>query len=253
MTAWKPDQNRPEQGPSVPSHGRLAGDETKAQGRWTRLIVLFLAVCLLLFGLSLAFPSDRGFDAYFVRALVILALFGGAAVFWSSSGGRRLMGMAGLWAVIVMTTSGFYLYRSDFSTRFMSALDPSAVITAPDGGMIVHRGADGHFWLRAEIDGIPLRLMVDTGASNVVLSPTDARRIGFDMSALSFDGKAATANGFVKFARARVDRLKVGNATLNDMEVTINGSDMNGSLFGLKALNHFSSFEFRGETLILRP
>ena len=249
----------------VPDHGD--GGDKQTSGPWNRpaspkppaqpsrlmrLIVFLVGMVLLLFGLSLAFPISSSIDPYLVRGLLILFIFGGAAAFWSRSSIWRLAKMAGLWAVIIAGIATFYLYRSDFGGRFMSALDPSGVISTEEG-LMVHRARDGHFWLKARMNGVPLRFMVDTGASNVVLSPDDARKIGINMGLLRYDGRASTANGEVRYARATVSSMRLGDAELYDVPVTINGAEMHGSLLGMSVLRKFSSVEFRGDTLILRP
>jgi len=120
-------------------------------------------------------------------------------------------------------------------------------------GLIVQRNRDGHFWLRASFDGVPLLLMVDTGASNIVLSPDDAKKIGLRSNQLDFSGRADTANGSVSFARATVTSVGVGDQMFFDVPITVNGAEMQGSLLGMTLLDRFASVEFRGDTLILRP
>lgn len=222
------------------------------QPKIVRLIVFLLGMVLLILGLSLAFPITGGVDPYLLRSLVIIVIFGGAAAFWSRASLLKIAKVAGLWTIIIAGLSIFYLSRSELGNRFMSSLDPSGVISTDDG-MMVHRSRDGHFWLRLRINGVPLRFMIDTGASNVVLSPEDAKQAGFSQETLNFNGVAQTANGPVRYARATATSLKVGDLTLYDVPVTVNGATMDGSLLGMSVLKRFSSIEFRGDTLILRP
>ncbi|WP_262691661.1 retropepsin-like aspartic protease family protein [Kordiimonas aestuarii] len=219
--------------------------------RWVRLVIFVLGMTMLLFGLSLAFPVDMSVDPYLVRGLIIIFIFGGAAAFWSRSSIARIAKVAGLWALIITAIAIFYLYRSDLGTRFMSAIDPMGV-TVTDEGLLLHRAQDGHFWLRADVNGVPVRFMVDTGASNVVLSPDDARRVGINTGLLDFSGVASTANGKVTYARATVAQLSLGDAVFYDVPVTVNGAEMQGSLLGMTVLRNFASIEFRGNMLILR-
>lgn len=218
----------------------------------TRFIAFIVGMALLLLGLSLAFPLTGGVDPYLVRAMIILFIFGGAAAFWSRSSLLRLFKVAGVWMLIIVAISGFYLFRSDFGDRFMAALDPAGVVSTGEG-LIVQRSRDGHFWLRARFNGVPLLMMVDTGASNVVLSPEDATKIGLSSGQLNFSGRADTANGSVSFARATITSVGIGDQTFYDVPVTVNGAEMQGSLLGLTLLDRFASVEFRGDTLILRP
>ena len=222
------------------------------QPKILRLVLFLLGLGLLVFGLSLVFPTTSMNDPYLVRSLVILGIFGGIAAFWSRTSILKLIKYAGIWLLFIVGTSLFYLYQSDMGTRFMAALDPSGV-TSSEHGLLVHRASDGHFWLRARINDVPVKFMVDTGASNVVLSPEDAAQVGINMGDLSFTGRAETANGSVMFAKTRVNSLEIGSEAFYDVTVTVNGADMRGSLLGLNILNRFSSVEMRGDTLILRP
>ncbi|WP_417448907.1 TIGR02281 family clan AA aspartic protease [Kordiimonas sp.] len=240
----------------IPDHDRRdnisqLGTPDRQPSRWVRLFVFILGMILLLFGLSLAFPVDMSVDPYLVRGLIIVFIFGGAAAFWSRSSIARIAKVAGLWALIITAIAVFYLYRSDLGTRFMSAIDPMGV-TVTNEGMLLNRAQDGHFWMRAKVNGVAVRFMVDTGASNVVLSPDDARRVGINTGLLNFNGVANTANGDVTFARATVSQLSLGDTVFYDVPVTVNGADMQGSLLGMTVLNHFASIEFRGDMLILR-
>ncbi|MEX0298098.1 MAG: TIGR02281 family clan AA aspartic protease [Kordiimonas sp.] len=222
------------------------------QPKIVRLIVFFLGMALLVLGLSLAFPITGGIDPYLLRSLVIIFIFGGAAVFWSRASLLKIAKVAGLWTIIIAGLSIFYLSQSDLGNRFMSAIDPSGVTSTSDG-MMVHRSRDGHFWLRINLNGVPLKFMVDTGASNIVLSPDDAEKAGFSAHTLTYNGVAQTANGSVRYARATATSLQIGDLTLYDVPVTVNGAKMDGSLLGMSVLKRFSSIEFRGDTLILRP
>lgn len=219
---------------------------------FVRLFVFIVGMGLLLFGLSLAFPVSGQVDPYLVRGLIIVFIFGGAAAFWSRSSIWRLAKVAGLWALIISGIAVFYLYRSDLGSRFMAAIDPAGVVETDDG-LLVHRGRDGHFWLKARLNGVPVLFMVDTGASNVVLSPRDARSVGLNLGLLDFSGRASTANGQVRFAKATITSLGLGSETFYDVPVTVNGADMHGSLLGMSVLQKFASVEFRGDMLILRP
>jgi len=255
---WElPEKNKHEKTPHERNSAReprnFYNDHTEVPlSKTVRLIVYLLGIALLIFGITLAFPMTGAVDPYLVRSLVILIIFGAAAAFWSRASLAKIMRVAGLWTVIVIGISFFYLYRSDVASRFMSSLDPSSV-TDTEAGMMVHRSNDGLFWVRAELNGVPLRFMVDTGASHVVLSPNDAKRAGFTSNILNFNRTAQTANGSVRYAKATAGSLRLGGVTFYDIPVTVNGAEMDGSLMGMSVLQQFGSFEFRGDTLILRP
>lgn len=115
----------------------------------------------------------------------------------------------------------------------------------------IPRAPDGHYYLGAEINGVPLRLVVDTGASQIVLSRTDARRVGIDTESLVFAGRAFTANGEVQTAPVRLDSIAIGPIRDTDVRAVVNGGEMAGSLLGMDYLQRFSRVEISGGRLVL--
>ena len=252
---WRPDDEKHNEWRSDLNHysnRQSSHRKTRKKPHYVRFVFFLFSIIILFGGLAIVYPANSINYAYLIQGLIILVVFGGAAVLWSKSSLKRLTQIIGLWAIIIGVISLVYLYKTDINARFMSAIDPSGVSTTDDG-LIVHRSKDGHFWLRAYANDIPIRMMVDTGASNIVLSPEDASRIGLNLDNLNFSGVADTANGQVTYARTKIKHMNFGDAQFNDVPVTINGSEMKGSLLGLSILNEFSSIEFRGDMLILRP
>ena len=86
------------------------------------------------------------------------------------------------------------------------AVAPRQQLVGP-GRIEVPVSPDGHFHLRAELNGEPVRFVVDTGASSLALRRDDARRIGIDVDGLAFAGQAVTANGTVPTARVMMLRM----------------------------------------------
>ncbi len=120
-----------------------------------------------------------------------------------------------------------------------------------DGAISVPRAADGHFYLTLRLDGVPVRFVVDTGASDVVLSQQDARRVGIDPQALAYTGRAQAANGEVATAPARIGRVELEGITDRNLRVRVNGAEMDGSLLGMSYLRRFARLEIAGDRLLL--
>lgn len=129
------------------------------------------------------------------------------------------------------------------------ALPPQMV--AQGGEITVPRAADGHYYLTLDINGTPIRFMADTGASNMVLSQSDARSLGIDPDALVYLGEAATANGTVATARVTLPEVTLGPYRDSDFSAWVNRGDMDGSLLGMDYL-HLYRVEIAGDTMILR-
>lgn len=120
-----------------------------------------------------------------------------------------------------------------------------------DGGAItLPRAADGHYYLTLDIAGTPLRFMVDTGATNVVLSQADARKLGFDPATLMYLGEAQTANGIVRTARVELQDVRLGPYTDPTLRAFVNDGDMDGSLLGMDYLGRFR-IEIAGDRMVL--
>lgn len=119
------------------------------------------------------------------------------------------------------------------------------------GAITVPRASDGHFYLVLEVNGVPTRFVVDTGATSIVLSQEDAARAGVPIDNLIFSGRANTANGRVNTAPTRIATLSLGGIVDENVRAVVNGGEMSGSLLGMTYLNRFSRLEIANGTLIL--
>ena len=123
---------------------------------------------------------------------------------------------------------------------------------AQDGTqIIVPRAADGHYYVTLDLNGVPIRFVVDTGASEMVLTQADALRAGVDMSRLIFSGRAMTANGMVETAPVTLDTVTLGGVSDARVRATVNGGEMAESLLGMSYLHRFSRLEIANGKLIL--
>lgn len=122
---------------------------------------------------------------------------------------------------------------------------------ASDGQIEVPIAADGHFYLVADLNGVAVRFVVDTGATDIVLSQRDARRIGIDTAGLSYFGQANTANGLVATAPVRIERFALGGVTDENLRAVVNNGAMEGSLLGMSYLSRFANVSFSRNRLLL--
>jgi len=162
----------------------------------------------------------------------------------------------GIWAVIAGVLAVGYAYRDDFAgigNRLSGELLPSRPVETGDGAVVLRAGAGGHFVVTAEVDGRPVDFLVDTGASDIVLSPADAERLGFRLDQLTFNRQYSTANGIGRGASVRLGSLAVGPIVFNDVPASVNEAPMGDSLLGMSFLRRLGSYEVRGDRLILRP
>jgi aspartyl protease family protein len=128
---------------------------------------------------------------------------------------------------------------------------PAQTVTAQSGQIELPRAPDGHYYLTADVNGEPVRFVVDTGATQIVLSKSDARRVGLDVDDLVYLGRAYTANGEVRTAPVKLDTVSIGPIKDSNVRAVVNDGAMEGSLLGMEYLQRFSSVEIGGGKLIL--
>jgi clan AA aspartic protease (TIGR02281 family) len=123
-----------------------------------------------------------------------------------------------------------------------------------DGGLeyVVRAGSSGHFLIDAWVNGERITFLVDTGASDIVLTLDDARRIGLEPRTLAFTQRFATANGEVRGAPVVLREIRVGQFRAFDMPASVNEAALEVSLLGMSFLEQLSGYEVRGNRLILR-
>ncbi len=225
------------------------------------LIILLVLTALGVYFLADRFPGtltsqDNQIDL--VRGLAILLLVMSSAVglrgLKKSTLPKHLRDI-GLWVVICVILFVGYSYRDvfeDLGQRVSSNLLPAQATTTASGDIIFSRSSDGHFYIQAFADNERVNFLVDTGASSIVLSPDDAKRLGFDFNQLSFTQVFETANGTGRGAKAQLYSLVVGEREFQDVRVSINQTPMSTSLLGMSFLEQFKSFEFNGDKLTLR-
>ena len=103
-----------------------------------------------------------------------------------------------------------------------------------------------------QVNGAPVRFMIDTGSTDIVLSPDDAGRVGLHPADAAFSRPTETANGVGYGAAVTIDSLAAGPIRLTDVPVSINKAPMSTSLLGMPFLKRLDSFEVRGDQLFLR-
>ena len=183
--------------------------------------------------------------------LIYLVLLGSAVMLWFFAQNRASLGkvtqQALTWGLIFIGVIAAVGLWGDIR----QTVRPTQTVLAQGDRIELPRAPDGHYYLTAEINGAPVRFVVDTGASQIVLSRDDAEAAGLPLSDLIYTGRAATANGMVETAPVTLDSLSIGPVTDHDVRAVVNGGEMGQSLLGMQYLQRFSSVEISGGKLIL--
>jgi aspartyl protease family protein len=236
---------------------------------WVTAIVLIVATGAIILLLNNAFPNALQSDGNRLQlfsTLGWLALLGSSVVIrLHARPGSTLRAMAA-WALIFLVLVWVYAYRFEMMAigqRILAELVPGRGYSTTEtvansggqGGQGEMRYAvnrDGHYQVTARVNGTYVTFLVDTGATDVVLSPLDAQRIGFDPKDLRFTQRAETANGVVRAAPVTLDEVALGSIVVDHLPASVNEASMSQSLLGMRFLNQLRSWRVEGQTLILQ-
>ena len=129
---------------------------------------------------------------------------------------------------------------------------PEAATAANSRSVIVPRDERGHFQVDARIEGRKLSFMVDTGASVIALTASDAARLGIHPAQREFVTEVKTANGTVRAAPVRLDEVEVGDLVVRDVAALVMPDEaLSDNLLGLSFLSRLRRFEYSGGRLVL--
>ena len=242
--------------PNAPWKPPPQGKPPFRTGPWLWLLVI-ASVGLLVGFLVWRFPGalSSGHDSMRIFYLIgLLALVSSGVLAGRRMPLKRAAKQVLAWIGIGLVLVIGYGFRDELGfigDRVMGELAPHSGIETGEGAVSFRASVGGHFYIEAEIDGVQLRMLVDTGATQVMLSLADARRLGFDVENLSFTGVAGTANGTVRTASVRLRQVVVGPITVRDVRASVNAGEMDGSLLGMSFLERLGGYEVSGNTLTL--
>jgi aspartyl protease family protein len=231
---------------------------------WIALLLLVIA------GLALLLRADAGSIAGFdpsdfaiVVASVALLIFVASSLAGSYRGraGQAVRDLLA-WVLVAVVLVGGYSFREEIlglGHRVIGELlPPGSTLRGEaqvDGerSVKVRRRPDGHFMVRTETNGVALSMLVDTGASTVVLKPGDAQRLGIDVDRLRYSVPVQTANGTTYAASVRLRNLSIGKISLDEVDALVaRPGALKDNLLGMSFLSRLSSYEFTSEYLTLR-
>ncbi|MDP2411461.1 MAG: TIGR02281 family clan AA aspartic protease [Pseudolabrys sp.] len=159
------------------------------------------------------------------------------------------------WSLVGLLLVVAYSYRLELrevADRVVAELLPGHV--AGHGRNVeVVRGRTGDFALAVHINGAKVPMVLDTGATSVVLTQEAARAAGLPLEVLNYSVNVETANGRTRAAAVTLDRLAVGGLTERAVPALVaQPGQLKSNLLGMTFLNRLDSWEVRGDKLRLR-
>jgi aspartyl protease family protein len=230
---------------------------------WLGLIIIVIAALVLLLrpdSGSIVGLEQTDFVNIITGVALLIFIGGGTLMSYRGQGSKALKDIT-IWLAVLLALVTVYSFRFEFETvarRVAGELMPGITSSAYRKGnheMIVEipRRTNGHFVTHARINGTSIEMMVDTGASSVVLTPSDAKRAGIDTSRLTYSIPVSTANGRTMVALVQLRALSIGDLVIRNVQAHIaSPGALFQSLLGMSFLSRLRSYEVKGGVLILR-
>jgi aspartyl protease family protein len=197
--------------------------------------------------------DDFGALAYHLALIVFL---GGAVLMMFRQSFSKALEAALFWVVIAFVLVFAYTYRGELrgmTDRVMAELMPGRAAQRGERIVEIVRGRTGDFQVAAQVNGSRVAMVLDTGASAVVLTQEAAKVAGLPLEVLSYSVNVDTANGRTRAAAVTLDRLAVGGIVERAVPALIaQPGQLRVSLLGMSFLNRLESWEVRGDKLVLR-
>ena len=237
---------------------RPGGPRRASRGGLVLWLALAGGVLLLIWGLNRYFPGAVTWDlhsGWIFYYVALVALISSGLIF-----GRRIpLGEAArniaLWAGVAAILAVGYVYRDTIRSTFervQSGMAPGEPVATGPHTLILTADEGGGFAVYGTVNGVRVHFAVDTGASDIVLSPADAKRVGIDTAALRYDRVYETANGIGHGAAVTLNDLTIGPITQFNVPASVNKAPMRTSLLGMSFLRRLKSFEASKDRLVLR-
>jgi aspartyl protease family protein len=177
----------------------------------------------------------------------------------SSLAARRLplgyVAKAGLaWIAIFATLFAIFSFRFEFIgiwDRVKADISGTAGQNISSEAIELRRQDDGHYWLTVNINGKPVRFMVDSGATMTAINATTAREAGVEAD--GYPIILGTANGRIAAKRGVVRSLSVGPHSIENHQVVVSERFGEVNVLGMNFLNSMQSWRVEANMMVLRP
>jgi aspartyl protease family protein len=233
------------------------GPAVRRRFLWILLAILTAVMFVLVVqrdGGSFAELGQVDFSSLTIN-LVILVFVGALALTFFRERLSQAIEAALVWVVIVLLLAVGYTYRfelRDVADRMLAEFSPGH---ASSRGRVVEiaRGNGGNFSVVTDVNGARIPMVLDTGASSVVLTQEAAKAAGLPLEVLTYTVNIDTANGRTRAASVTLDRFAVGSIVERAVPALIaQPGQLRSNLLGMSFLNRLESWQVRGDKLILR-
>jgi aspartyl protease family protein len=222
------------------------------------LLLGLLAAILILFvrnGAGTVGPLSAGDFGSLAYKILILVFLGGAVLTLFRERFGQAITAALLWVVVGLVLVVAYSYRfelHDVADRVLVVLVPGHVVSH-GRSVEIGRTSSGDFDVTAQVNGARVFMVLDTGASSVVLTREDAKAAGLPLEVLNYTVNIDTANGRTRAAPVTLDRIAIGALEERSVEALVaQPGALKTSLLGMSFLNRLQTWQVSGDRLMLK-
>lgn len=197
--------------------------------------------------------EDQNINLVFaIGALVLVA----SALFSRRMGFGEIIRTALAWVAIFAVFIVGFSYQNEILAVWNRV---SGEVTGANKQLVVgdtlriRQSADGHFWANATVNELPVRFLIDSGATTTAMTLRTARNARIEISDSPFPIILTTANGSVEAQRGKIQSLQIGSMIARDLPVVVAEEFGDSNVIGMNFLSQLKSWRVEGREMILEP
>lgn len=160
------------------------------------------------------------------------------------------------WVAIFAALFAVFSFRFEFISiwdRVKADISGTSGQSVSGDVIELRRQDDGHYWVQAEVNGNPVRFMIDSGATRTAMNAQTAADTGVDVDYNGYPMILDTANGRVSAKRGSVKKLEIGSYSVVDHKVVVSDSFGDTNVLGMNFLDSMKSWKVEGNMMVLQP
>jgi aspartyl protease family protein len=159
------------------------------------------------------------------------------------------------WIAIFAALFAIFSFRFEFKAvweRVKADISGTAGQSVRGEDITIRRQDDGHYWLQLDVNGKPVRFMIDSGATTTAVNADTARETGIEVDTTGYPVFLNTANGSVAAQRGVIISLKIGTRELGQHDVVVSESFGDTNVLGMNFLDSMQSWKVEGNVMTLK-
>tara|TARA_R110000782_G_scaffold78276_5_gene155148 strand:+ start:27841 stop:28440 length:600 start_codon:yes stop_codon:yes gene_type:complete len=169
---------------------------------------------------------------------------------------RSAIGMVLTWIAIFAVALVLFSYRHEFieiASRVKTEVTGEATQRAEGQSLHIRMAPDGHYWVNGEINGMPAKFLIDSGATITAVSDNVARDAGLNIDSIGPGMMMQTANGMIEARRSSIAGLTIGPITTSDLNIIVSDRFEGVNVLGMNFLSRLKSWRVENGEMVLEP